>query len=158
MAALALAILATPWAGSSAQTAPATPQAPQSRPADNSFTDRVASELLEQLASGLVAHNQTKVLGAFDLARMKDGARFRQQIVSFLAQAGTIRIHYNQLRTSTEGLRGAASAMVEMEVDSRDDTAVPRFRRAQLRLVAENTASGWRFTDVQPREFFSPQP
>src|SRR5215470_8285165 len=138
-AVLALAISGSPWAGASAQSTPPAPQPPQSQPADNSFTDRVASELLEQVASGLVARNQTKILGAFDLARMKDGARFRQQIASFLAQAGTIRVHYNQVRVSTEGARGVTSAMVEMEADSRDDTRVPRYKRAQLRLVAEST-------------------
>ena len=140
------------------QSAPAASSQTQTQPPDNSFTDQVAAQLLDQMASGLTAHNQRRALEAFDLTRMKDGARFRQQINSFLAQAGTVRIHYNQLRVSMEGGRGVTSAMMEMEIDSRDDTGIARYKRAQLRLQAENTASGWKFTEVQPREFFSTQP
>jgi len=144
----------------SAQSAPSpspTPS-PQSPSKDNSFTESVASELLDQFVSGLVTRNQRKLLGAVDFARMSDGARFQQQINSFLAQAGTIRIHYSRLRTSSDGPKGVVTAMVEMEADSRDETILPVHKQAQLRLLAENTAGGWRFTDVQPRAFFSTQP
>jgi hypothetical protein len=144
------------WAQSTPSPSP-TPS-PQSPSKDNSFSDSVASELLDRFVSGLVTRNQRKLLGACDFARMSDGARFQQQINSFLAQAGTIRIHYSRLRTSSEGAKGVATAMVEMEADSRDENILPVHKQAQLRLLAENTAAGWRFTDVQPREFFSTQP
>jgi hypothetical protein len=137
---------------------PSPTPSPQAPSKDASFTDSLASELLDQFVSGLVTRNQRKLLSACDFARMSDGARFQQQINSFLAQAGTIRIHYSRLRTSGEGARGVVTAMVEMEADSRDETILPVHKLAQLRLLAENTAGGWRFTDVQPRGFFSTQP
>jgi hypothetical protein len=153
---LALAIIC---GGVSAQSTPApTPSPAQSPEQNDSFTDNVASQLLDQFVSGLVTRNQKKLLSACDFARMRDGARFQQQINSFLAQAGTIRIHYSRLRTSSEGAKGAVTAMVEMEADSRDENILPVHKMAQLRLLAENTAGGWRFTDVQPRGFFSTQP
>ena len=144
------------WAQSTPSPSP-TPS-PQSPSKDASFTDSIASELLEQFVSGMVTRNQRKLLSACDFARMRDGARFQQQINSFLAQAGTIRIHYSRLRTSSDGPRGVVTAMVEMEADSRDETILPVHKQAQLRLLAENTAGRWRFTDVQPRGFFSTQP
>jgi hypothetical protein len=152
-------VLAMLCGGVSAQATPAPSPSPAQSPApDNSFTDSVASQLLDQFVSGLVTRNQKKLLSACDFARMRDGARFQQQINSFLAQAGTIRIHYSRLRTSSEGARGVVTAMVEMEADSRDENILPVHKQAQLRLLAENTAGGWRFTDVQPRGFFSRQP
>jgi hypothetical protein len=146
--------------GVSAQSTPAPGPTPssQSPSQGNSFTDSLASELLDQFVSGLVTRNQKKLLSACDFAKMTDGARFQQQINSFLAQAGTIRIHYSRLRTSNEGPRGVVTAIVEMEADSRDETILPLHKQAQLRLQAENTAGRWRFIDVQPRGFFSTQP
>ena len=65
-----------------------------------------AGHLLGQFISGLATRNQRKLLSAVDFTRMKDGARFQQQINSFLAQAGTIRIHYSRLRTSDDFREG----------------------------------------------------
>jgi hypothetical protein len=143
------------WAQSTPGPSPT--QAP-SQAKEKTFTDSVASELLDQFVSGLTSRNQRKLLSALDFGKMKDGARFRQQISSFLAQTGTIRIHYSQLRASGDSLKGVVTAMVEMEADSRDENILPVHKQAQLRLLAEDTADGWKFTDVQPRGFFSIQP
>jgi hypothetical protein len=117
-----------------------------------------AVQLLHQVASALQSRNQRKMLDTFDLARMKDGALFRQQISSFFSRSGPIRVHFNQVQVAKEGGQDVITAMVEMEADSRDDTKLPVRKQAQLRFVAENSAEGWKFTDVQPREFFSNQP
>lgn len=124
----------------------------------DSFTDRAASQLLNQIADALVAHNQKKMLGAFDTAKMTDGPLFRQQINSFFAQTGTIRVHFNLVQATMENEKGLATVDVEMEADRRDDSLPPVHKQAQLRLVAEESAAVWKFTEVQPRTFFSIQP
>jgi hypothetical protein len=124
----------------------------------SALSDDAAVQLLHQMAAALASRNQTKMLGVFDLAKMKDGALFRQQIISFLSRSGPIRVHFNQVQVSKEGGQDVITAMIEMEADSRDDTRLPERKQAQLRFVAESSPAGWKFTDVQPREFFSSQP
>lgn len=128
---------------------------------DNSFTLKTASQLLEQLTAGLVAHNQRKMLGAFDLSKMPDGPLFRQQVTAFFAQTGNVRFHFNILEVATDesnGLKGTAEVTAEMDAEVREAITPPLRKQGKLRFVAENGPSGWKFTDVQPRAFFSTQP
>lgn len=122
------------------------------------FTDSVASGLLSLIANGLESRNHNKVLGAFELTAMQDGQLFKQQMVSFMDHAETIRIHMNLLQTSVEGSKGTAEVDAEMEADPRASEGVPVHKQARLVFTAENTQAGWKFTDVQPRSFFSLQP
>jgi hypothetical protein len=57
-----------------------------------------------------------------------------------------------------EGGRGVAVAQVEVEALFGDEWTPPLYKQAQLRLVAEMSGGKWKFTDVQPRTFFSTQP
>ena len=123
-------------------------------PAD-AFTTRDAARLLDQIGAGLIGHNRQKTLAVFDLTRMADGRLFEQQITSFLAHTGIIRVHYNGIDAETEEGEGIASVDFEMEAAPRDDDLPPVRKQARLRLVAENTAAGWKLIDVQPRSFFS---
>jgi hypothetical protein len=122
------------------------------------FTDRDASALLNQITDGFTARNAKKVLATFDLAAMPDGDLFRQQIIAFFAQTDTVRIHFNLVKTSTEAGKGTAEVEVEMEAAPRDDNATPVHKRESLRFAATHNSRGWKFTDVQPRSFFSLQP
>jgi len=153
---LASALLWLPGLGLVGQTSPAAAKD------KGSLSDDAAVQLLHQMASALATRNQTRMLGLFDLAKMKDGSLFRQQINSFFSRSGPIRVHFNQVRVAKEvakeGGQEVITAMVEMEADSRDDTKLPVRKQAQLRFVAENSPAGWKFNDVQPREFFSTQP
>jgi hypothetical protein len=127
--------------------------------AASAFSERDASHLLEQISQGLISRNQNQVLGAFDLSGMRDRALFRQQIVSFVAHAENIRLYFHVTRVSASTEKSDAEAEVEMEADARDsNNAAPIHKEARLHLSARNTSSGWRFTDVQPRGFFSLQP
>jgi hypothetical protein len=128
---------------------------PEPKPEENAFNDRVAAQLLNQIAGALVAHNQKNMLGAFDLGKMNDGPLFRQQIASFFADAVTIRAHLNLVQAAMETGKGVATVDVEMEAVRRDDSLLPVHKQAQLRFVAEKSSGGWKFTDVQPRTFFS---
>jgi len=126
---------------------------------DDSFSLNTAAQLLGQITAGLVAHNQRKMLGAFDLATMPDGPLFRQQVTNFFAQTGNIRFHFNLLDVSMDGGKGIAEVAVEMDVEVlRGEITPPLRKQAKLRFVAENGSAGWKFTDVQPRAFFSTQP
>jgi hypothetical protein len=128
-------------------------------PAPNAFSETTASKLLHQITDGLGARNLNQVLGTFDLAKMRDGALFRQQMVSFIAQAENIRIHFHVTEASLNGGTGVATADVEMEADPRDsNNPLPIHKQDRLHFNAETTSSGWKFTDVRPRTFFSLQP
>src|SRR5882757_11366694 len=67
----------------------------QGQPEPSPFNDRVAAMLLGQIKESLQGHSQKKLLASFDLTKMKDGARFRQQVNSFFDQTGAIRVHFN---------------------------------------------------------------
>jgi hypothetical protein len=122
---------------------------------ENAFTVRDAGRLLDQISSGLVDHDRKMILGAFDLGRMTDGQIFQQQIASFLAHSGIIRVHYNGIEAGMEEGKGVGSVDFEMDADQRDDNLPPVRKQARLQLVAEKTPAGWKLTDVQPRSFFS---
>jgi hypothetical protein len=122
---------------------------------ENAFTARDAGRLLDQIASGLVEHDRKKILGAFDLGRMTDSQIFEQQITSFLAHSGIIRVHYNGIDAGMEEGKGVTSVDFEMDADQRDDNLPPVRKQAHLQLIAEKTPAGWKLTDVQPRSFFS---
>jgi hypothetical protein len=137
-------------------------KAPAPPAKDSAFTDRVASQLLDQLTTGLIAHNQSKMLGAFDLSKMPDGPLFRQQITNFFRQTGNIRFHFNILEVAADGSnagRGTVEVAAEIDVEVLREAITPPLRKqATLHFVAESGPGGWKFTDVQPRTFFSTQP
>ena len=131
--------------------------APSPRP--QPFTASTASQLLTQITQGLIARNQNQVLAAFDLTRMQDSALFRQQMISFIAHAENISVYFHLTQASSDTTKGQAEVDVQMEADPRDsNNTVPGRKQARLRFAAESTSSGWKFTDVQPRGFFSLQP
>lgn len=88
---------------------------------------------------------------------MPQGQVFRQQLTAFMSRSDSIRIHFNLVRSATENGTATADADVEMEAAPRDNS-VPVHKQNRLRFVATNTPEGWKFSDVQPRSFFSLQP
>jgi hypothetical protein len=119
------------------------------------FTDQIAAQLLDQIKDGLQSRNVKRTLDTFDLSRMSGGPAFRNQITALLNQYESIRIHFNLIETSPNGAEGAAVVDVELEENLPNDVSAPVHKRAQLRFVAQNGPKGWKFTDVQPRSFFS---
>jgi hypothetical protein len=124
-------------------------------PPQNGFTVRDASRLLNQINDALINREAGKFLAAFDLAKMTDGQLFRQQVTSFISHSDSIRLHFNITETAMNGAQGTATVDAEMEAETRDGNTPPVRKQAILRFVAENTSAGWKFTDVQPRSFFS---
>jgi hypothetical protein len=114
-----------------------------------------ASKLLRQINDGLVNGKAGKFLSAFDVARMSDGQLFKQQVMSFFSHTDSIRIHFNLTEATMNGDKGAATVEAEMEADPRDGNTPPLHKQTTLHLLAEHTVAGWKFTDVQPRSFFS---
>jgi hypothetical protein len=128
---------------------------PAPKPEANVFNDHIAAGLLNQIGGALAARNQRQMLSVFDVDKMNEGPLFRRQIASFFAETVTVRTHFNLVQATMEDGNGVATVDAEMEADRRDDRLPPIHKQGQLRFVAEKSAAGWKFTDVQPRTFFS---
>jgi len=130
---------------------------PNPAPAQSTFDLQAARKLLDRISDGFQGRGRKKVLDAFDFSRMPQGQLFRQQLVSFASHAEAIRIHFNVVSARSENGVGTADADVEMEVTPRDNS-IPVHKQDRLHFSAMQDSSGWKFTDVQPRSFFSLQP
>jgi len=115
------------------------------------LTESVASKLLNQVAEGLQGHSAKKMLGAFDLSRMNGGAVFKEQITAFFNQYDTIRVHFKLVEVNDN----TATVNAEMDETPRSAITPPQHKSMELRFTAEKGANGWKFVDVQPREFFN---
>ncbi len=124
-------------------------------PQNDAFTTDVAAKLLDQMRAGLEGHMQNEALSVFDLSKMSGGQAFKNQIVSFFDRNSSIRVYFHVRDASMENGKGVAIVDLEMELERRDSTTPPERRNAQLRFTAERSGRGWKFTDVQPRSFFS---
>ena len=114
--------------------------------------------LLDQIAAALVAQSPSRMLAAFDLVKMTEGPLFKQQTTLFFRQTDNIRVHFDQIQTNMENGKGLVTVQAEIEA-APSDLRMPALRKhAQLRLVAERSGRGWKFSDIQPRTFFSTQP
>jgi hypothetical protein len=127
----------------------------QQTPAQNAFAVRDASVLMEKIARAVQSNQRDKLLSAFDLTHMSEGRIFRQQITSFLSHYDYIRVHFNLTRVAMDGEKGMATVEAEMEADPPNVYTQPIRKHATLHFTAEPTSSGWKFIDVQPRDFFS---
>ena len=127
---------------------------PQKAPPQNAFDDRAASRLLMQLSEALQGHSQSQFLSLFDLAKMKNGPTFKQQVTVFFSQTESIRVHLNLVEVSPDGDKATAAVDAEMELQPRNGGPASR-RNERLNFVAANAGESWKFVDVQPRSFFS---
>lgn len=127
-------------------------------PPQNGFTAGDVSKLLNQINDALINRQAGKFLAVFDLARMTGGQLFKQQVTSFISHSDSIRLHFNITETAMNGAQGTATVDAEMEAEARDGNTPPVRKQATLRFLAEHTSAGWKFTDVQPRSFFSMSP
>lgn len=127
----------------------------QTTPPQNVFAVGDASKLLRLMNDGLVNGKAGKFLSAFDLARMTDGQLFKQQVTAFFSHTDSIRTHFNLSEAAMAGERGTATVEAELEADPQAGNTPPLRRQATLHFLAEHTPAGWKFTDVQPRTFFS---
>lgn len=124
----------------------------QSETSSDVFTEVEASKLLKQVAEGLQGHSTKRMLGAFDLSRMEGGPLFAEQITAFFSDYDSIRVHFKLVQVKDN------VAVVDAEMDSTPRNAAdpPQHKKIQLRFTAATTAAGgWKFIDVQPRNFFS---
>lgn len=114
------------------------------------FTEAEASKLLNQVAEGLRGHSLSKMLGAFDLARMEGGPLFKDQVTAFFNQYDAIRVHFKLVEVTGNVVT------VDAEMDATPgDISPPQHKSVQLRFTGTKTLAGWKFLDVQPRNFFA---
>ena len=128
--------------------------APRPQPSPAVFDQQAASRLLLQLSEALQSHSQKQFLALFDLARMKDGALFKQQINSFFTQTESIRVHLNLVDTSVDGDKANVAVDAEMEAEPRNGGPIAR-RNERINFVVINAGNSWKFIDLQSRSFFS---
>lgn len=131
---------------------PAQTPAQNQQPQQSVFDDRAASHLLLQLSEALQGHSQKQLLALFDLAKMKDGTLFRQQINSFFSQTESIRVHMNLIEVVAKSATVTVDA--EMEIEPRNGGPAVR-RNDRLTFAVMNEGKNWKFSDLQPRLFFS---
>lgn len=123
-------------------------------PAQTSFTEKTASDLLVRLSEALESHSQRKMLGLFDLSQMKGGGSFKQQINLLFSQTDLIRVHLNLVETSAAGER--PSFTVDAEMDAQPANGGPAWRRNErLSFEVANAGGSWKLVEIQPRSFFS---
>ncbi|HET9839952.1 MAG TPA: hypothetical protein VFR84_17120 [Candidatus Angelobacter sp.] len=127
------------------------------QPSDSSFSDRAASTLLRQLSSSLQGHSEKQFLALYDLAKMKDGPLFKQQIDSFFSQTESIAVHLNLAETNAEAGNPTMSVDAEMELQPLNNgNGGPATRRNErVTFTLARAGNNWKFVDVQPRGFFS---
>ncbi|MFL6388778.1 MAG: hypothetical protein ACJ71U_14945 [Terriglobales bacterium] len=128
--------------------------APQPQPTPVAFDAQTASRLLLQLSEALQGHSQKQFLALFDLDRMKDGPLFQQQISSFFGQTDSVRVHLNLVDTSLAGDKANLAVDAQMEAAPSNGGAAER-KNERLNFVVASQGNRWKFTDVQPRSFFS---
>ena len=132
------------------------PKAPQpSAPDASAFSDRIASQVLNQLRDGLEGHNQSLMLAAFDARKMADYRSLEDQIQAFFDRYDTFRVHYRIAQSTVEGARGIVLVDFEMEETPRSGNAPPLRKSAQMRFELEPGPQGWKIVEFQPRAFFS---
>lgn len=128
--------------------------APHQQPTPAAFDAQTGSRMLLQLSEALQGHSQKQFLALFDLAKMKDGALFKQQTNSFFTQTESIHIHLNLVDTSMDGDKANIAVDAEMEAEPRNGGAISR-RNERLNFLVANAGNSWKFIDLQPRYFFS---
>ena len=139
MLALAATLAVPAWAG---------PKSPQE------FGNDVVSRLLQQVTDGFNTGNPGEVLAAFDHARMRNYARFRDDIKALFAQYDTFRAGYNLRQSWAQDGRGVVIVEFELEGATQDEGSAPFRRSAQLRFEFARARAGWKIVDVSPRSFF----
>ena len=115
------------------------------------FTEADAANLLKQVAEGLQGHSKKRMLSAFDLSQMDGGPLFAEQITAFFSDYDSIRVHFKLVQVKDN------VAVVDAEMDSTPRNAAdpPQHKNIQLRFTAATVAGGWKFVDVQPRNYFT---
>jgi hypothetical protein len=119
------------------------------------FSDAVASEVLQQLADGLEGHSERLMLSAFDDNKMDGYLNFEDQIEAFFRKYDSFRIHYRIAQATTEGDKGVVLVDLEMDEIPRSASVQPVRKRDQMRFEMERGKKGWKIVDLRPRSFFS---
>ncbi len=119
------------------------------------FSDAVAARLLQRVTQGFITNNRGQVLSAFNGARMKDYARFRENIAALFAQYQSFRAAYRLRQSWPQGERGVVIVDFELEGEPLEEGSPPFRHSAQLRFEFERGSGGWKIVDVAPRRFFS---
>ncbi|HET9742509.1 MAG TPA: hypothetical protein VFQ00_07160 [Terriglobales bacterium] len=143
-------LLLTVMPGLSQTTSPATGSTDTA-----AFSENAAHTLLQQVRDGLVAHNERKMLSAFDAEQMTDYPTFRRQIDALFDTYDSFRVHFTIEQSSGDNERGTATVDFEIEESPASSGGQPVRKQEELRFSFEHAKTGWKILDVDPRSFFS---
>lgn len=124
-------------------------------PVPEEFSPADASRLLQQVTQGFVSDNQGQVLAAFDAARMKNYAQFRDNVAALFDRYQSFRAAFRLRQSWPQGESGVVIAEFDLEGTPLEPGSPPFRRSAQLRFQFERGRAGWKIVDVDPRSFFS---
>ena len=119
------------------------------------FSTAVADNLLNDLRSGLDAHNRRLMLSAFDADKMDSYLEFENQIEAFFNRYEAFTVYFRIVQTSTDGPKGLALVDIQLEEIPRAATSPPIRKNGQVRFELERGKKGWKIVDFNPRNFFS---
>ncbi len=120
----------------------------------NTFSDRIANDILNDIRDGLEGHSQRLMLSAFDRDKMNAYFSFEDQIQAYFERYEGFRVHVHIMQTTMEQNRGIVLAQFEVEASPRSGGPVYR-NSGQLRFELEKGKKGWKVVDLRPRGFFS---
>jgi len=143
------------------QNAPKAPPTPAGE-FDASKAERDVRRQVEDLRLAFESKQTNGVMRALDPTSLSAYSAFEDQITNLMDSTSELRLFFRsanvQVRAATAGKPAMAQAMVDAEmVYSLKSSPTQQKRktdRLQMDLVLSE--SGWRFTKLEPRSFFTP--
>lgn len=127
---------------------------PQKQASAAEFNTAAANAVLGQIRDGLEAHNQRRMLSAFDGDKFDGYLVFEDQVQAYFDKFEGFRVHFRILQTSVEGSKGIVLAEFDVEGLPQGGGAAMR-RSNQVRFELVQGRKGWKIVDMRPRGFFS---
>ena len=125
------------------------------QPAKQEDPARAIAQIVRELQMDLEGSSSAGVLSKIDRAKFDDYPRF-QDMVERLTREDTLRVFFRQTANAVK--EDTAQTILDAEMEMiRKDSAVPAQRRKQqITVDLARTSSGWKITNITPREFFQP--
>lgn len=119
--------------------------------------EQVVESVLKELRRGLEGHSQHRTQSVFDAKVFTGYLVFQDQLGQFFAAYDPIRVHYRVLEAQLMGDSVTSLVEIQMEADPPEGRGGTALRRdQQVRLTLHHADKGWKISDLQPRELFTP--
>lgn len=122
---------------------------------DLDLTEEVVRDILSNLQKGLECHDLRQVLAIFDQHAMNNYDAVRNQLTAFFRQYETVQFRYQILQATADKGSGFATADIDMDAVTPDNSQVPLRRTLQMRFRIKLSPKGWKVTGFTPSDFFA---